>query len=31
VRAAARASCYLYTSLDEVDRFAGTLERVARG
>jgi cysteine desulfurase/selenocysteine lyase len=26
---AARASCYLYTSLDEVDRFADTLARVA--
>jgi cysteine desulfurase/selenocysteine lyase len=29
VSAAARASCYLYTSLDDVDRFAGVLERVA--
>jgi cysteine desulfurase/selenocysteine lyase len=27
--AAARASCYLYTSLDDVDRFADVLERVA--
>jgi cysteine desulfurase/selenocysteine lyase len=31
VSAAARASCYLYTSLAEVDRFADVLERVARG
>ena len=29
VSSAARASCYLYTSLDEVDRFADVLERVA--
>ena len=29
VSAAARASCYLYTSLEEVDRFAEVLERVA--
>jgi cysteine desulfurase/selenocysteine lyase len=29
VSAAARASCYLYTSLAEVDRFADVLERVA--
>jgi cysteine desulfurase/selenocysteine lyase len=29
VSAAARASCYLYTSLDEVDRFGDVLERVA--
>ena len=29
VTAAARASCYLYTSLAEVDRFADVLERVA--
>jgi cysteine desulfurase/selenocysteine lyase len=29
VSAAARASCYLYTSLEEVDRFADVLERVA--
>jgi cysteine desulfurase/selenocysteine lyase len=28
VSAAARASCYLYTSLDEVDRFADVLERL---
>ena len=28
VSAAARASCYLYTSLDEVDRFADVLERM---
>jgi cysteine desulfurase/selenocysteine lyase len=31
VSAAARASCYLYTSLAEVDRFADVLERVAKG
>lgn len=31
VGAAARASCYLYTSLAEVDRFADVLARVARG
>lgn len=29
VSAAARASCYLYTSVEEVDRFAGVLERFA--
>jgi cysteine desulfurase/selenocysteine lyase len=29
VSSAARASCYLYTSLDEVDQFADVLERVA--
>jgi cysteine desulfurase/selenocysteine lyase len=29
--AAARASCYLYTSSDEIDRFADTLERVVAG
>ena len=29
VSSAARASCYLYTSLAEVDRFADVLERVA--
>src|SRR5688500_11377225 len=29
VSAAARASCYLYTSLEEVDRFADVLERLA--
>ena len=29
VSAAARASCYLYTSLAEVDRFADVLERIA--
>lgn len=30
VRAAARASCYLYTTLAEVDRFAEVLERAIR-
>jgi cysteine desulfurase/selenocysteine lyase len=30
VSAAARASCYVYTSLAEVDRFADVLERVAQ-
>lgn len=30
VSVAARASCYLYTSLAEVDRFADVLERVSR-
>jgi cysteine desulfurase/selenocysteine lyase len=30
VSAAARASCYLYTSLAEVDRFADVLERVSK-
>jgi cysteine desulfurase/selenocysteine lyase len=30
VSAAARASCYLYTTVAEVDRFADVLERVAR-
>jgi cysteine desulfurase/selenocysteine lyase len=29
VSAAARASCYLYTSIEEVDRFTDVLERVA--
>ena len=28
-RAAVRASCYLYTTLEEVDRFADSLERIA--
>jgi cysteine desulfurase / selenocysteine lyase len=31
VNAAARASCYLYTSLDEVDRFADVLQVMAGG
>jgi cysteine desulfurase / selenocysteine lyase len=29
VKAAARASCYVYTSLEDVDRFAEVLERLA--
>ena len=31
VRAAARASCYLYTSTEDVDRFADALKRALRG
>lgn len=30
VRAAARASCYLYTTTDDVDRFADALARATR-
>jgi cysteine desulfurase/selenocysteine lyase len=31
VSVAARASCYLYTSIDDVNRFGNTLERVVAG